>query len=88
MDKILFYTNEWDDVTEFIKIINFIEQSGIEVAFSTDNRLLIRLLSVGKLLVVNQKTYYSDVTVYRTNKPKEFEGILMSWDELDEVFDE
>ena len=88
MERILFYTNEWDDVTKFVELVPVMESSGMELAFATERRDLAELMAVGKLLVINPKVYNCDLTVYRTNRPKEFRGTLMSYDELVEVFDE
>lgn len=70
MEKILFYSNEWDDFKEFVKTIPRIEREGFEVAVATHNNNLLAPLSVGKLLVVTPKSYYDDVTVVMDGKQK------------------
>ena len=61
------------------------DKMGIEVAFASDSKELIQLLSVGKLLVVTVDSYYPDISVYKTNKIKELKGCVLSFDELVET---
>lgn len=63
MEKILFYTNSWDKVKEFIAHYNVLKHNGYEVAFSTDSIEIAKRLSVGKMLVVKPGTYEPDIAV-------------------------
>ena len=62
MEKILIYTNSWDEVTELMQHYNRFAVNR-EVAWATDSNQLIQLLSVGKLLVVTKDSYNPDFVV-------------------------
>lgn len=62
MEKILIYVNSWDEVKELMPYYNLFSRNR-EVAWSTDSNQLIQLLSVGKMLVVKQDSYYPDFIV-------------------------
>jgi hypothetical protein len=70
MEKILFYSNEWSDFKEFVKIFPKLEAEGIEVAVGSHDSNLIHWLSVGKLLVVSPKSYYDDATIVMDGRIK------------------
>jgi hypothetical protein len=67
VDKIMFYTNDTEDLKEVLPKVPMLEEEGYEVAFATDNVHLIRALSIAKFLVVNPKTYHYS-TVVTDNK--------------------
>lgn len=81
--KILLYGNSWDDFKSLIEVAHPLEKEGAEVAVATDNKDLLLPLSVGKLLVVNPKTYYYDYVV--TNKKGQFHKDSLTVDEMKEV---
>lgn len=85
MKKILFYGNEWEDFKKYYEVIQRMEMEGLEVAVATNNIDLVPLLSVGKLLVVNEKSYYRDLTIYPDGKKAPFKGNSFSFSKLKEV---
>ncbi len=62
MEKVLIYTNSWDEVKEIMGYYDSFSR-GREIAWATNNDQLVQLLSVGKMLVVNHKTYNYDFVV-------------------------
>jgi len=75
MDKLLFYSNDWEDYKVLIGYVEKLEGEGFEVAVATDKQELIRALSVGKLLVVNPETYHYDLVVTDNKSFEERLGI-------------
>ena len=84
--KLLFYTNEWDKVKEFIVHYNVLKQNGYEVAFATDSLELAKRISIGKLLVVKPGTYNPDIAVTTQSVPEYPDA--MSFEKFLEVLDE
>lgn len=84
VDKLLFYSNEWEDFSFFIRSVSALEKEGYEVAVATDNSDFIRPLAMGKLLMVNPKTYRYSVVV---TDNKTFTKNSMSIKDFKEVFE-
>lgn len=83
MDKILIYTNKFEELKNLAKILNALRANNFEVAFATDNVELVRFLSINKQLVVRFGTYHADFYVSNTNLKgvdtitfKKLEGLL------------
>lgn len=83
MEKLMFYTNTWDDVQQFVQYYNQLIKSGMEVAFGTANPEVAKLIGVGKLLVVYAPTYYPDVIVYLSDKPVNRSEPVLSFEEFE-----
>lgn len=75
MDKILFYTNSWEEVKTVMPYYNVLLESGYEVAFSTDDVELVEKLSIGRMLVVKAGKYIAD-TVVSNVKLKEYPNAI------------
>ena len=84
-DKILFYGNSVKEFELFAKYRNELEKEGFELAYATDNRDLLLLLAVQKMLLVNPSVYNSYITVVTNKKYKVNNGIHMTWKEFEET---
>ena len=62
MEKILIYTNDFEDVKRLMQYHRKFA-IGREIAWATSDTNLVQLMAVGKLLVVNHETYYYDFVV-------------------------
>ena len=80
MDKILIYTNSWDEVKRIASFHNKLKAEGFEVAYATDVLDIAVFLNIKKLLVVKFGTYFADFYVSTTKLPK---VKTISFDELE-----
>jgi len=86
VEKILFYTNKWDSVKQFVEHYNNLLQNGYEVAFATDSIEIAKRLGMGKMLVLKLGNYTPDIMVSDT-KLSEYPNAL-SLDKFLEVLNE
>jgi len=85
MDKILIYTNKWEEIKKILPYYNKLKLD-YEVAWSTDSVPVAQMLNVGKMLVVKYGTYYPTLLV--SNKSFGFENNLTIKQFLEAMQDE
>jgi len=69
VDRILFYTNDWGEAKQYLSICNQLQENGYEIAFSTHNYQLVKLLSILKILLISYETCPYDYVVSSKRLP-------------------